>query len=324
MSEPIVEPIEKYGLSQQDRKRTMFSKIGVIGCGKEGQNIVGITASAGLDVVFIELSREKIDNAFQRISKNLDNKIENWGLTDSEKKTVLSRIKGSLNYDDLRDCDFVIECTRHDDDTGKRSTSHRKEVFQDMEKVLAPNAIIATNASTVIVTELASELVYKDRCISLHFLVTQPEARILEIVKGLYTSDEVYQKVLLFTKMIKHDVISVHESAGLVSLRLFVTMLNEACLMLMENVATIEDIDKLLIMGWGFRKGVFKTADDIGIEKVVALMENMFGEYGDKKYKPSPLIMKLYRAKQFGVRSLKGFYTYDENGVILKANYLGA
>jgi len=318
MAEQIVEQIENFGLSQKDRKRKMFSKIGVVGCGKEGQNIVGITASAGLDVVFIELSQEKIDSAFEKISKNLDNKIENWGLTAAEKKGVLNRIVGSTEYTDLSDCDFVIECTRYDDETGERNTRHRKEVFRELDKVLTDDAIIATNASTVIITELASELRNKERCVSLHFLVSQPEARILEIVKGLYTTEEVYQKVLLFTKMIKHEVIHVHESAGLVSLRLFVTMLNEACQMLMENVASIEDIDKLLMMGWGFRRGVFRIADQIGIEKTVALMENMFGEYGDKKYKPNPILMRLYRAKQFGVRSGQGFYTYDENGNIIK------
>lgn len=318
MAETIVEQIENYGLSKKDRKKTMFSKIGVVGCGHEGQNIVGIAASSGLDVVFIELSQEKIDAAFNKLSKNLDTKIENWGLTATEKKAVLSRIKGSLKYEDLNECDFVIECTRHDSETGERSTRHRKDVFQELENVLAPDAIIATNASTVIVTELASNLIHKERCISLHFLVTQPEAKILEIVKGLYTSEEVFQKVMLFTKMIKHDVISVHESAGLVSLRLFVVMLNEACQMLMENVASIEDIDKLLFIGWGYRKGVFRTADVIGIEKVVALMENMFHEYGDKKYKPNPLLMRLYRAKQFGVSTQQGFYTYNEDGKLVK------
>lgn len=318
MSETIVEQIESYGLSHKDRQQTMFSKIGVVGCGKEGQNIVGITASAGLDVVFVELSQEKIDYAIAQIGKNLDTKIENWGLTASEKRAILSRIKGSLNYEDLKDCDFVIECTRHDSKTGERSTNQRKDVFVQLESVLATDAIIATNASTVIVTELASNLKHKERCISLHFLVTQPEGRILEIVKGLYTSEEVFQKVLLFTKMIKHEVINVHESAGLVSLRLYVVMLNEACQMLMENVSSIEDIDKILTMGWGYRKGVFRIADEIGIEKIVVLMENMFREYGDKKYKPNTLLMRLYRAKQFGIPTRKGFYAYDENGKIIK------
>ncbi|MCL1943716.1 MAG: 3-hydroxyacyl-CoA dehydrogenase family protein [Candidatus Azobacteroides sp.] len=313
MSE-IIEPIEGFGLSIKLQEKKLFSKIGVVGCGRDGQNIVGLTASAGLEVVFVEISNDKIQLALDNISKNLDTKVENWGLTASEKRSIMSKITGSLNYEDLKGCDFVIECIRYDDHTGERNKMMRKEVFMNLERILAPDAVIATNASTIIITELASDLEHKERCISLHFLVTQPEAKILEIVKGLYTSDEVFEKMKLFAKLIKHDYISVQESNGLVSLRLFVTMLNEACQMLMENVASLEDIDKLLQVGYGYRLGVFRSADILGIEKMVPLMNNMFDEYGDKKYKPSPLLLRLFRAKHFGVRTRKGFYLYDENG----------
>lgn len=314
----INEPIESFGLSKKDRKKKMFSKIGVVGCGKEGQNIVAITASAGLDVVFVELSQEKIDKAYETIGKNLDNKIENWGLTQNEKKTILGRVNGTMDYNQLKDCDFVIECIRYDDETGERNTKARKEVFKTLEGILTPDAIIATNASTIIISELASELTYKDRCISIHFLVTQPEAKVIEVVKGLYTSDEVCEKILIFASMIKHTAISVQETPGLISLRIFATMLNEACQMLMENVASMEEIDKMMHLGFGFRMGVFRLADRFGIEKVVMLMENMYYEFGDKKYKPSPLLKRLYHAKQFGIRTGKGFYSYNADGSLVK------
>lgn len=312
----ITEPIENYGLSSKDRKKKMFSKIGVVGCGKEGQNIVGTTASAGLEVVFIELSQEKIDGALDKISRNLDTKIDNWGLTPSEKRAIMGRISGTMDYSNLKDCDFVIECIRYDE-TGERSIQMRKDIFKQLEEVVTPDAILATNASTIIISELAADLEHKDRCISLHFLGTQPEARVIEVVKGIYTSDEVFEKVLLFASMIKHVAFPVAETSGLVSLRLFATLLNEACQMLMENVASKEDIDKIMQMGFGYRIGVFRTADIIGIEKMVALMENMYNEYGDKKYKPSPLLKRLYHAKQLGLRTGKGFYSYDANGNII-------
>ena len=315
MSE-IIEPIESFGLSRKEHKKKLLSKIGVVGCGRDGQNIVGLTASAGLEVVFVEISDEKIQLALNNISKNLDTKVENWGLTSSEKRSIMSRITGSLDYHDLKDCDFVIECIRYDDNTGERNKALRKDVFKQMESILEPDAVIATNATTVIISELASDLVHKERCISLHFLVTQPEARIIELVKGLYTSDEVFEKMKLFCKLIKHDYVSVHESNGLVSLRLFVTMLNEACQMLMENIASMEDIDKLLQVGYGYRLGVFRSADVLGIEKLVPLMNDMFDEYGDKKYKPSSLLLRLFRAKHFGLSVRKGFYLYDQNGKI--------
>ena len=313
MSE-IIESIEGFSLSRKHHEKKLFSKIGVVGCGRDGQNIVGLTASAGLEVVFVEISKDKIQLALDNISKNLDTKVENWGLTASEKRAVMAKITGSLDYNDLKGCDFVIECIRYDDDTGERNKLMRKETFRKLEEVLAPDAVIATNASTIIITELASDLEHKERCINLHFLITQPEAKILEIVKGLYTSDEVFEKMKLFARLIKHNYISVQESNGLVSLRLFVIMLNEACQMLMENIASIEDIDKLLQIGYGYRLGVFRSADALGIEKLVPLMNNMFDEYGDRKYKPSPLLLRLFRAKHFGLRTRRGFYLYDDDG----------
>lgn len=319
MSETIIEPIEKFGLSNKDRRKSLFSKIGVVGCGKDGRNIVRLTASAGLEVIFIEISQEKIDYAIEKLGKDLDTKIESWGLTPSEKRTIMGRITGSLDFEDLKDCDFVIECVRYDDHTGERSTQLRKKVFKSLENVLSSDAIIATNATTVIISELASELEHKERCVSLHFPVAHPDAKILEIVQGMYTSKEVYNKVLAFAKLIKYETVDVHESNGLVSLRLMVTLLNEACQMLMENVASMESIDRLFEVVYGMRIGVFRMADIIGIEKLVVLMEDMFNEYGDKKYKPSPILWRLYRSKQLGISTDKGFYIY-ENGKPVEAN----
>jgi 3-hydroxybutyryl-CoA dehydrogenase len=312
MAKTIIEHIEKFGLSNKDRKKSLFSKIGVVGCGKDGRNIVRLTASAGLEVIFIEISQEKIDYAIEKIEKDLDTKIESWGLTPGEKRAIMGRIKGSLYFKDLKDCDFVIECVRYDDNTGERSTQLRKEAFKELENVLSPDAIIATNATTVIISELASGLEHKERCVSLHFPVAHPDAKLLEIVKGIYTSEEVYNKVLAFAKLIKYETIGVHESNGLVSLRLMVTLLNEACQMLMENVSSMESIDRLFEVVYGMRNGIFRMADIIGIEKLVVLMEDMFNEYGDKKYKPSSILWHLYRSKQLGIVTNKGFYIYED------------
>ena len=319
MSKEIVESIESFGFSNKNRKKSLFSKIGVVGCGKDGRNIVRLTASAGIEVTFIEISQKKIDYAFDKIGKDLDTKIESWGLTPGDKRTILGRIKGSLNYEDLKDCDFVIECVRYDDNTGERDTKSRKEAFKTLERVLSSEAIIATNATTVVISELASELEHKERCISLHFPVAHPDARLLEVVKGIYTSEEVYEKVQTFAKLIKYETIDVHESNGLVSLRLMVTLLNEACQMLMENVSCMESINRLFEVVYGMRLGIFRMADIIGIEKLVVLMEDMFNEYGDKKYKPSPLLWRLYRSKQLGISTDKGFYVY-KNGNPVEPN----
>ncbi len=314
MAEIVVEPIEKYALQSRQRVKTLFSKIGVVGCGKEGQSIVRIAAWHGIEVVFIELSIDKIESALNGISKELDNRIENWGLTISEKKSIMSRIRGSLDYQDLIDCDFVIEAIRSDEKTGARSIDVRKQIFRNIEAVVDRDTIIATNATTIVISELASELVHRDRCVSLHFFVTSAEARIIEAVRGLYTTDEVYDKVCTFVKLINRDVIPVAESAGLISVRLYVALLNEACEALMEGIATMEDIDKTMVVGLGMRFGPFQTADIIGLNKVVRWMDNLFEEFGEAKYKPSPLIKRMVRAKRLGMPTGEGFYKYDENG----------
>lgn len=318
MAEEMIEAIERYGLSKRNRKRTLFSRIGVVGCGKEGSVIATRAALKGIEVVFLEPNQERIDNAYKRIEDQLNKKIQNWGLTENEKKAIIGRIQGSSNYEDFSGCDFVIEAIRYDDQTGERQVIQRKEVFRKLEEVLSQRAIIASNVSTVVVTELAAEMEHQDRCIGLHFLSNIPDSHIIEIVRGLNTSDDTYNKVCQFARMINHEFVQVTESSGLVSLRLFLIQLNEACSMLMEGVASVEDIDRVLTVGFGHRQGVFRTADQIGIEKIVKLLENLYEEYGHVKYKPSPILLRLSRAKLWGISKGKGFYTYDESGNIIK------
>ena len=318
MAEMIKEPIEKYGLSKRSHKKTLFSKIGVVGCGKDGSVIATIAASNGIEVVFLEPSEERIANAFTRIEEKLDAKIEHWGLTQSEKKTILSRISGTMEYKDFNGCDFVIEAIRYNNMTGERRVAERKEVFHKLESILSSTAIIASNVTTVIVSDLASEMEHKERCVGLHFLSNMPESQIIEIVRGIETSDETYDKVCKFAKLINHQYVPVLESAGLVSMRLFLSQLNEACFMLMEGIASVEDIDRIMTVGYGHRQGVFRIADQMGIEKIVKLLENLYEEYGNVKYKPSPVLLRLYRARHFGVSMGRGFYEYDNEGNIIK------
>lgn len=317
----IKEPIEGFGLSKRDNEKTLFSKIGIVGCGRDGRHVVNLTAQSGMEVVFIEISQDKISEALEAIEQSLDTKIDNWGLTQSEKRATMGRITGSLNYNDLKDCDFVIECIRYDAN-GERSTALRKEVFRKLDKVLAPDAIIATNATTVVISELAAELTHKERCVSLHFPLPHSDARLLEIVRGTFTSDEVFDKIIRFSNLIKYMPIEVKESSGLVSMRLLVVMLNEACGVLMENLATMENIDKEFTIIYGQRYGIFELADLLGVEKIVMLMEDMFHEYGDKKYKASPILWRLYHSRQYGANTRRGFYIYDDNGERLSPNNL--
>ena len=318
MSEPIREPIERYGLSKRNQKKTLFSRIGVVGCGKDGSVIATAAASHGMEVIFLEPSEERIANAYARIETKLDRQIIGWGLTENEKKAIMGRISGTMDYEDFHGCDFVIEAIRYNDMTGERRVEQRKEVFRHLEKVLSPQAIIASNVTTVIVSDLASDLENKSRCIGLHFLSNVPDSQMIEIVRGLETSDATYEKVCQFARLINYQYVPVVESAGLVSIRLFLIQLNEACSILMENISNTDDIDRIMTVGFGHRQGLFRIADRLGIEKIVKLLENLYDEYGHVKYKTSPILLRMYRAKHFGVSTKKGFYTYDDMGNIIK------
>jgi 3-hydroxybutyryl-CoA dehydrogenase len=297
--------------------RALFSKIGIVGCGLVGQNIARVASFYGIEVVFIEISEEKILEAYKNIGKVLDERIEHWGITDGEKRAILSRIKGSLEFKDLKDCDFVIESIRAVDRGGK--IRERKEIMHKIEAVVDETCIIATHSTTIVITELSSDLKHRDRCVSLHFFINSQEARIVEVVRGLYTTDAAYQKVCQFVTLINRKIVQVQESAGLVSVRIFVVLLNEACEILMEGISNVEDIDKTMKIGFGMRLGPFEVADIMGLDKILRWMDNIYNEFGDIRYKPNPYLRKLVRAKHLGIESGEGFYKYDENGKRINA-----
>ncbi|MFV0366267.1 MAG: 3-hydroxyacyl-CoA dehydrogenase family protein [Mangrovibacterium sp.] len=316
MSKEIIEAIEDFGLVKKGKSQSLFSKIGVVGCGSVGQSIARVASTYGIEVVFIEVSEERIKESFAGIEKVLDERIAGWGITAGEKRAILSRIEGTTDYAKLKGCDFVIEAIRAVDRGGK--LEQRKEIFRKIEAVVSSECIIATNSTTIVITELSSDLEYKDRCVSLHYLTSSRDAKMVEVVKGLHTSDLTYERVCTFVNMINRKPIPVAESAGLIVVRMFVMALNEACEMLMEGVGTIKNIDESMHIGFGMRISPFEMADQMGLDKVIRWMDNLYNEFGDVKYKPSPYIKRLVRAKQLGVCAGKGFYTYDENGVAIK------
>jgi 3-hydroxybutyryl-CoA dehydrogenase len=275
-----------------------------------------------MEVVLVGRDEGCVEVALDGISKELDKRIQSWGLTPSEKRAIMGRIEGSLECSRVADCDFIIEAIPANPDTGHRDLSERKRIFREVEKVVSDDAIIATNATNIVITELASELKKRERTVSLHFFINSPEAKIIEVVKGLYTSDDVYRRVCKFVELVKRDVIPVMESAGIVSMRLYVVLLNEAIYTLMEGIATMTDIDKTMRIGLGMRFGPFRTADLIGLEKVVIWMENLYDEFGQQKYKPAPLLKRLVRAKRLGNHTGAGFYKYDEEGNVISEDFL--
>jgi len=315
MSETI-EAIEKYGLSKKNQPKSQFSIIGLVGCGSVGQTISRIISASGMEVHFVELSEEKVQAAYKAIEKDLDDMINHWGMTSGEKRSILSRIKGYTDCRHLAGSDIVIEAIKSK--TREQRVSQRKELFKRIESFVRPDTIIATNSTTVVITELSNELKHSERCVSLHFSTTSPGANLVEVVRGLNTSVEVYENVQKFIRMIGLKMIPVEESPGLVSVRIFATLINEACAVLMEGVGKKEDIDFAAKTSLGFSLGPFELADKIGLDKVVRWLDNLYNEFGDMKYKASPMLKRMVRASQNGRSTGKGFYEYGEDGRKIK------
>ena len=268
----------------------------------------------------ISLSRESIRH-LRNLARELDRIIERWGMTNSEKMAILSRIKGTTDYNKFKGCDIVIEAIKST--TREHSHEVRAKILQNIELYVDRNTIIATNSSTQVITELTADLTHKDRCVSFHFLTPEADARVVEIVKGLHTSQAAYENTIKFANLIGKKVIPVKESPGLISTRLMVPFINEACEILMQGVGKMEDIDLTMKVGFGLPLGPFEMADKIGLDKILRWCENLYDEFGDLKYKSSPLLKTLVRANQWGRRTGKGFYEYNKDGIkILKTQFL--
>ena len=316
-----VEPIHNYALKKTPKNKNFipndnFSKIGIVGCGILGQEITRMVSSSGLEVVFLEISKNRIEQVINEISRDLDRMIGRWGMTKSEKRAILSRITGTTDYTNLKGADIVIESVKSR--TRESSVDLRKRIFKSIEDHVGPETIIATNSTTLVITELSSELERPERCVSLHFLSPADQSQVVEVARGLYTSEDTYQRVIKFARMFNKKVVPVIESPGVISTRLIAPLINEACEILMEGVGSMEDIDATMRLGFGFPLGPFEIADKIGLDTVVRWLENMYKEYGDLKYKASPLLKKKVRANQLGKDTGRGFYSYDEEGNKIK------
>lgn len=318
-----VESIEGYAIKRREKpivvkNRYEFTKVGIVGCGILGQEITRMVSSHGIEVTFVEISEEKIEQALNSIANDLDDMIERWGMTYSEKKSIMSRIQGTMNYEDLEGSDIVIESVKSR--SRESSVELRKRIFREIETNIAPNAIIATNSTTLVITEMSSELEYPERCVSLHFLSPADKIPVVEIARGLHTSDETYEKVCQFARMFEKKVVPVIESPGVISTRLIAPLINEACEILLEGVGQLEDIDATMKMGFGFPLGPFEVADKIGLDTIVRWLDNLYKEFGDLKYKASPLLKKMVRANHLGRETQRGFYKYNDEGKKIAEN----
>ena len=303
------ESLEKFSLNKKIAKQGLIHKVGLIGCGEVGQEVARIISQAGIDVVFIEKDEQRVVESYRQIQMQLDEIINRWGLTQSDKRIILSRITGTIDYELIRNCDLIIETISSDN-----PVHDRIELFRRIEDYVSPEIPITSSVSTLMITDLAAGMQFPERALALNFLASPSSIRIVEVVCGLQTNHRSHELVCRFAKMIGKEAITVNESPGSVSTRLIVTLVNEACSTLVEGVSCIENIDCIMKRGFGMQHGPFELADRIGLDKILRYMAHLFAEFGVSKFKASPLIKRLVRANHLGLQTGKGFYVYDANG----------
>jgi 3-hydroxybutyryl-CoA dehydrogenase len=315
----MAESLADYGLRKKIKEsgQGQLKTVGIIGGGSMGREIIQIISRHGINVVFIDLTQERVESIMKDIDAILDEIINKWGLTQSEKRAILSRIKGTTDYNDIKDCDLVIESIN----IKQRGSSveARKEVFRKIEAVVSPSTVIASNNSTLMISDLAAALQHPERAVGLNFLTPASSNKIVEVIRGLETNEKSYDFAIRFVKMLDKKPIILHESPGNVSTRLIVTLINEACELLMEGVASVQCIDETMKIGYGLQFGPFELADRVGLDKVLKWMNNLYQEFGSDKFKPSPIIKRLVRANFLGKKVSKGFYKYENDKIIKQA-----
>ncbi len=312
--------LEDFSLGKSMQSKGTIQKVGIVGCGTMGQELSVLVSQSGIDVAFIDISEERVSDVLQRIEAMLDDRISRWGLTGSEKKLIMSRINGSTDYQTIADCDIVFETVN----SKKKGTSLelRQQIFRKLEAVLSPTAVIASNTATLMISEIASVLVHPERAMGLHFFSPVSKVKIVETVRSVYTSDETYATVSKLALLIGKKMINVNESSGNISTRMLVPLINEACEILMEGVATVADIDETMKETSGLQLGPFEMADKIGLDKLLKWMENLYIEFGEQKYKPSPVLKRMVRANLYGRRVGEGFYLYQGDKRLVKHGHI--
>jgi 3-hydroxybutyryl-CoA dehydrogenase len=282
-----------------------IQKIGVIGAGQMGNGIVQVAATQNFKVVMFDINSAALDKGLTTISGSLDRLIKKGTLTEDAKKTVLSNITTTTTLQDLKDCDFVVEAATE-------NVQLKLQIFKDLDAVVKPEAILATNTSSISITKIAAATKRPAKVCGMHFMNPVPVMQLVEGIRGLQTSDETFALTkALSEKLGKTFVESVKDMPGFIVNRVLMPMINEAVYTLHEGIATAANIDSAMKLGTNQPMGPLTLADFIGLDTCLAIMNVLHEGLGDSKYRPCPLLVKYVEAGWLGKKSGRGFYTYE-------------
>ncbi len=283
----------------------MSEIIGIIGAGTMGNGIAQTAAASGFDVVLCDIEQDFVDKGYQNIVKSLDRFVKKETMTGDRKAEVLGRIKTTTKIEDLEDCTLIVEAATENFEV-------KKQIFQKLDEITSEECILASNTSSISITKIAAVTSRPDKVIGMHFMNPVPLMKLVEVIRGIATSDETYAKVKEMSETMGKTPLDCQDFPGFVANRILLPMINEAIYALYEGVATRESIDGIMKLGMNHPMGPLTLADFIGLDVCLAILRVMHEGLGDPKYRPCPLLVKMVDAGWLGRKSGKGFYEYNQ------------